>query len=521
MRFVILSIVCFILISAKSTAQINDLTDLSTGEFVSFQALFDYDDNLFGYVAQFNLGEIEKRVNSFEFVVYDKNLNRLLVEQVTGDDVVKKYNYDLNKDGKLIVSPEFDFSDINVFQAMNINKNASYRKLLEVNLNSGTVSDYKPPIYFAGELMLDYSSMDNKTLNKKMKAHKREIKFYEQGVTEVLENGKFLVKTRRTKDFQSFTDFQIKLFDENKKELWSYEYNVKSKRNKYEEIGILDYSDKQISFIQKNVKKKNVDLFFKVIDAETGKIIAEQKIENINSTGLNHLLSSKSNLMKRSNDEHTVLSAAIIEDKKDDVSGFFVAKINTNTNQLQYNVIDFNKDLSVLIDDEIKKNGSIDGHHLYPRDILLKDDGSFKLIGELTKYDLNDGNVNIKSVEDLYVLDFNSDLKLQSVDVIEKTEQKQKRPNYLFSRKLSDDSDDLVFFYRDFIENEETGDENWILYINTYKDNKLTQDQLKLTSKNEGFEIYPFVAKKGFILLHEFDENEEHNQVRLERLNVY
>lgn len=268
------------------------------------------------------------------------------------------------------------------------------------------------------------------------------------------------------------------------------------------------------------MNKKKVDLFFKVIDASTGKMLAEQKIEGLSDVALNYLLSSKSNLMKRSNDEHTLFSAAIIE-AKGRLTGAFVAKLNKAKNQLQYEVIEYNNHLTPLIDKEIHKRGSIDGHHLYPKDILLSADGSFKLIGELTKYDFDDYKVYIKSVEDLYVLDFNQDLKLQNVEVIEKSKQKQKRPNYLFSQKLSDDSDDLVFFYRDLKENEETGDENWILYINTYKNNSLTQDQLKLTSKNDGFEIYPFVAKKGFILLHEFDENEEHNQVRLERLNVY
>lgn len=244
MRFFILSIVCFILISTKSTAQINDLSDLSTGEFMSFKALFDYDDNLFGYVAQFSLGETEKRINTFEFIVYDKNLNRLFFDQVSGDNLVEKYNFHLNKKQELIITPDVNLANIGLFQAIGMMKSGVHNKVYKLNLNSGIISNIDPPCYFVGELMNDCLNMDNGTMNKKIKAHKKKIGFFEQGVAEELDDNNFLVRTRRTKNYKNYTDFQIKFFDENKKELWSYEYNVKSKRKKYEEVQILDYSEK-------------------------------------------------------------------------------------------------------------------------------------------------------------------------------------------------------------------------------------------------------------------------------------
>lgn len=518
MRLLFLLTSCFFLLPFTLQAQLNDLSEMSQGEFINFQALFDNDDHLFGYVAQFGLGETEKRVNTFEFVVYDKNLNRLLVEQVTGDNLVDKFYFELNKNQELIISANLDLGSIGLMKALKLG-NREQIKNKKLDVKTGVLTEVNTPCYFAGELMDDCLSMTSKEMGKKMKAHKKEIGFFEQGLANELNDNKFLVLTRRTKNYQQFTDFQIKLFDENKRELWSYEYNVKAKTNQYEEVQILDYSEDKLSFFQKNVDKKKVELLFKVTDAKTGKIIAEQTVEGLSEDALKHLLSSKANLMKRSNDAHTLFSAAVIEDKRR-VKGIFVAQLNNTTNQLQYEIIDFNEDLASFIDEEIHQRGSIDGHHLYPRDILLKEDGSFKLIGELTKYDFETGRLTVESVKDLYVLDFTQEMQLNQVEVIEKSKRKQKRPNYLFSQNLEDDSDDLVFFYRDFVKNEETGDENWILYINTYKNNELIQDQLKLTSTNDGYEIYPFFAKNGYILLHEFNEKEEHNQIRLERLNV-
>lgn len=520
MRAVLFTIVLCFFIPLKSTSQVNDLSNLSQGEFLSFQALFDKEDNLFGYIAQFDLGETEKRVHTFEFIVYDKNLNRLLIEQLSGDNLVEKYQFELTKEQELLISPKVNFNNLGLVQAIQMGKNGVQNKVYKLNFESGEISEFDPPCYFAGELAYDCLQMNNSTMNKKLKAHKKKIGFYEQGTVEVLDDDKFLVRTRRTKNYQKFTDFQLIFFDENEREVWSYEYNVKASNKKQESVIVVDYSDDKLCFFQKNTNKKKTELFFKVINTKNGRLVTDQQIEGLSVTELNNLISPRSNLMKRSNDNNSLFTGAIIEDKGR-LTGLFVAKLNSATNQLQYEIINYTESLASFVEEKMDKHGGINKFQLYPRDILLKDDGSFKLISELTKYEFDYSKVEVKSVGDLYVLDFNQNLTPINVETINKNEHKQERPNYLFSQKLNEDTDDMVFFYRDFVENEEDGDENWILYINTFDKNQLKQDQLKLTSKNDGYEIYPFVAKKGHILLHEFDENEGHNQIRLERLNVF
>lgn len=92
------------------------------------------------------------------------------------------------------------------------------------------------------------------------------------------------------------------------------------------------------------------------------------------------------------------------------------------------------------------------------------------------------------------------------------TKKKSKWANndYLFSQYLNGGKD-LVFFYKDYAKNAETREKNWTLFINTIIDGKFKQEKIPITEKGN-FEIAPYVAKEGYILLREFNEKEKIQQ---------
>lgn len=517
MRLNIYTLLLSFFVLSSIQAQINDLSDLSQGEFVSFSAIFDEEDDLFGYVAQFDLGETSKLVNTFEVIVYDKNLNRLFFEELTGDTSVEKYKFTLNDFNEIEATPQVNLGQMGIFNILK----GSYNHTYYIDVNTGEINTKVQPCFLSDKLIL-CDDLSNKESNKITRKFKKENKFYSIGDVEKLEDGNFLVKNRRTKNYNKFFNYQLRFFNEDLEELWSFEYNTKPKSKKYERIAIVEYSHDQLSFFHKFFTKKRTEIYFKTIDAKTGQLIRDEKIEGVSQTGLNKLLSPHANMLKRNYENTSVIAAGIKDTKKVNVNGFFLAKLNHKANQFSYSVFDFKTELAPTIDAEIHKYGTINKLELNPRDVLIDSDGSFKLVAELSNdyFSSEDRKMMTSKVSDLYLLQFDDHLQFKGAEWLEKGELRQKRSNYYFSQRIGDNKENVVFFHRDKIEDEQTGDETTLLYINTFQDNTLVQDQFKLSSENEDFKIYPFVAKSGYILLHEFDEDEERNQIRLERLNI-
>lgn len=517
MRLCLYPFFLFFIFNFHVHAQINNLSDLSQGEFISFSAIFDQEDDLFGYVAQFDLGETSKLVKTFEVIVYDKNLNRLFFEELTGDTSLEKYKFTLNEFNEIEALPQINLRQMGVFNILK----GSYNHTYYIDVKTGEINTKVQPCFLKNKLIL-CDDLSNKEAHKIMRKFKKENKFYSIGDVEKLEDGNFLVKNRRTKNYNKFFNYQLRFFNEDLQELWSFEYNTKPKSKKHESIAIVEYSNNQLSFFHEFFTKKKTEIYFKTIDAKTGQLIRNEKIEGISNRGLNSLLSPLSNMLKRNHEDNSIIVAGIKDTKKHNVNGFFLANLNHKTNQFSYQVFDFKSELAPKIDAEIHKYGTINKLELNPRDVLIDVDGSFKLVAELSNdyFSDEDRKMLISKVSDLYLLQFDTHLQFKEVDWIEKDELQQKRSNYYFSQRIGDNKENVVFFHRDKIEDKQTGDETSLLYINTFQNNKLIQDQFKLSAENEDFKIYPFVAKSGYILLHEFDGENDKNTIRLERLNL-
>ncbi|MBK8826883.1 MAG: hypothetical protein IPO26_09270 [Saprospiraceae bacterium] len=144
-------------------------------------------------------------------------------------------------------------------------------------------------------------------------------------------------------------------------------------------------------------------------------------------------------------------------------------------------------------------------------------DGSIIYIFEKYKYDSGFFQGYSQKNDDLVFVITDADFKIKNVKIMYKEKSVYSASDYLFGQYLHDGKD-FAFFYQDFKKGTEADeDENWVLFINTWIDGQLNEEQLKITSEKNA--IYPYIAKEGYILLREYNEKAKYNQIRLEKLN--
>ena len=84
---------------------------------------------------------------------------------------------------------------------------------------------------------------------------------------------------------------------------------------------------------------------------------------------------------------------------------------------------------------------------------------------------------------------------------------------------MSNDNNDVAFFYTDKRQKDEEKSKYKVLGVCTIIDGSFNREELVIESKSEEFVIAPAIAKRGYIMLHEFNMKEGYNAIRLERLN--
>jgi hypothetical protein len=142
-------------------------------------------------------------------------------------------------------------------------------------------------------------------------------------------------------------------------------------------------------------------------------------------------------------------------------------------------------------------------------------DGSVGILSEKYK---PAGQYNAPKTTDLVYLYTDKDFKIKDLKVLEKEKTKWAvNSDYLFSQYLNGGKD-VVFFYRDYQKDEATKQKKWNLFINTVIDGKFKQEIIPISEK-DNYQVMPYVAKEGYILLREYNNKDKYNKIRLEKLN--
>lgn len=494
------------------SGQSRDLYSLAKGEYLGFNAVFDKDDNLYGYVAMYGYGKSGEKTKKFEYVFLDRNLNPVANKEFEGDITASNYYGKLDFNNNLLLIPYAD-QDIKW-------KNYFKPKRVMVDLKTNKVENKVYYDYQKGIFNEITEPKNNKEIKKEQKEERKKNGFvYYSYVYEIREGG-FIVT--ENDDYETYYKNQaLKRYDKNKKLMWEYRFNEDGTKKKREFLEIIDKDEKHLYAIMTKEEKHEKDFFLMVFDMKTGKILQNKQMEGLNDNTWYNILGVRDVWQNIDNDksfddDKIVVVGRLYDEKRTDRHyGFARWIIDKNTFESKVDVLNYTDFEGYL--PKIYKEGYVEkGYRLAARDFFFLNDGSVGLLFE--KFKIGDNNwANDKTTDIVYAFT-DKDFKLKDVKVLEKQKTRiTVNSDYLFSQYLNKGKD-VVFFYRDYQKDKETKEKHWNLFINTLIGGKFNQEVIKISEKDKYF-ITPYVAKEGYILLREYNEKDKYNQIRLERLN--
>ncbi len=501
--------------------QTRDLVALAQGEFLGMNALFDENEDLFGYISLYDHGKSGAKTKKFEYVILDKNLNPFANNTFQGDITAGDYFGYINFDGSVILKPTRIDGSL-------VKQNELFSpSAMVINLKDNTI---KRKIYYDFDhgTFKEIERHDLWTENRKeLKAEKKQNGFnYISEVTEIKEGGYL---AHEYEDYGRYVKNNCLMrFDENKNEQWRYVYNKNGSKKESQIISFLDKDEKYYYCLLWERKKKPDDdtygmptgwantFHLLVLDMNTGEEVHKKEIpdpEDVLPLIMRYPTYAYGSLDNDKTFDDKIVAVGRLSDEL----------YNTGISRLIVDRKTFSTDLRVLtFEDDFKQyiprinaKGFVEmGYFLDPRDIFFMKDGSIGMLFEKYKPPTE---YTAQKTRDLVYVHTDKNFKIVGVTTMEKEKSKWQNTDYLFSQNING-GNDLVFFYRDYQKNDETKDRNWNLFINTLVDGTFKQEMIPISSK-ENFFIYPYVAKEGYILLHEYNKKAKYNQVRIERLN--
>lgn len=502
-------LVLFCTIQSFLYSQTQDLFALASGEFIGFNALFDQKENLYGYISLYSYGKSGEKTKKFEYVLLDKNLNPVARNEFQGEiNVLDYYGY-IDISNKIILAPTAE--ELTIWK---IGKSVDPSYMV-IDPQTNTISK---KVFYEYENGKFNEVKKQKTFMDKYREEKSEKKSlgynYYSDVSEIKEGGYLGIEYHKYPSY--INNNSLIRFDENRKELWRYKYNTSGDKKINESLYILDKNDKNVfALLVKSIKKETTFSLI-VLDQKTGAIVHNKSVSGVADETIFSFVGSYANGERIANtksfdSKNIRIGYNFVENRNEGFSRFTLNKedFSVNIETVRY-VPDFKPFLK-----DISRNGEVEkGYLLLTKDFFIFEDGSTGILTEKYK---PEGNYNAPKTTDIVFAYTDKDFKIKGIDVYEKEKSKWANNDYLFSQYLNGGKD-LVFFYKDYSKNAETREKNWTLFINTIIDGKFKQEKIPITEK-DNFEIAPYIAKEGYILLREFNEKEKFNKIRLERLN--
>ncbi|CAD7804657.1 hypothetical protein CHRY9390_01255 [Chryseobacterium aquaeductus] len=491
-------------------SQTQNLASLATGENIGMNALFDTKDNLYGYVSMYSLGKTDKKSQKFEYVILDKNLNPVANKEFEAGLLVSNYFGYVDFKGQIILRP----SDFNYLQAFS--KDAALPVSMVIDPKTNTV---KPKVYYDylenGTFVEINQPKSFKEERKENRAEKKDKGYnYVSSVGEIKEGGFIAVEYN---DYGRYVNKNSLIkFDDNKKEIWRYNYNTNGDKKVFSDLTILDKDEKSLYGILRKVNDDDKSFSLLVIDMKTGKEISNKPLNGLSAETIDYIDELYSNGRRMSNDktfdDRIVLLGRNYISKK--VTGFSRLMLDKTSYNVDLRELNYKPDLVNHIPKLSADGGVENGYYLQTKDVYFLSDGSVGILSEKFK---PEGNYSAPKTTDLVYINTDKDFKVKDVQVFEKEKTRWANNDYLFSQYLNNGKD-VVFFFRDYQKDQVTKEKKWNLFINTVINGKFNQEVIPISEK-DNYVVTPYVAKEGYILLRELNEKEKFNQVRLERLN--
>lgn len=524
-----------LLYCSSAMAQIQKLGELSSGSFIDSAVIMEDDESdVFGYCLLYQLDRKSKEVFELEYVILDKNLNKLTsvtLTQAVFKSFMARTRAELTFAKKIGNRLTIGVNDRLVkLEAGDPLPFFNYR-FIDVNLDNFKFSkEYKYENFTKKEFVYttgDKVGFDDIWNLQKLISTKSEyfLSFaspeYNPKVAMVSSMEKFNFKKQ-----ESVKKFSI--LDANLKTVWSKNINTDKKATF--QYGYLE-SDGAVLLLKKETLEKeqlranNIEVY----DIQKGTLISAIKLDDAD---YNMDLISASIV----NDEIHIFTSAHDKTKKRTERGYghlvFDKRTGTETSR---NFILW-KNLTKAIP-AVSEYGVVDKEWLAAQDFIITQKGTTLMIIE--QYIITSGYSPLRAptayanIGAMYLVEFNKEgeiifskkiEKKNSVEVYAGIREPEMRKygvfDYIFCQKL-DREGNFVFYYR---MNDQVGKKKqvakkplWTLGIVSSVNNELGFEELPLYGND--LKIYPGLAKNGYIRLLEVNQKTNQAEMRLEKIN--
>lgn len=537
----------YLIVSHLTFSKTVELAKLSKGKLVKNKTLFDRDkDDIYGYFLIFEKDKIAQEKYLYEYVLLDKNLNKVSNGEFTQTRLLKGSGL------PVIFNPVYRNGFITIGIGWNLEfwgyKTYAYR-LLDVKENK--LSD-------------DFTLLSDltKKYNPETKGGKNIVTFfykpnpfgYSLRAAILTDIDKKMKKANwgdhifEGKHDNGYSRMNKTYFVNEKLEpLWSYSYNEEEPNmREYMVISFLNNDDKHNnniltafkSFEEKanynKIKKGELSGSYLFFDKNNGKLLAEvfpyskpSKKWEIKDVSI------KSSFVDEAKQtvtfiSHTMNTWEIFVDENL-IWGFSRAEYSlVNGNELNRSYFSWNQLSPYLNINEygyVKEKGEPECY-LYLHDVIMKDDENMIFIMEQYR-----SYSKFMVINDLFFMELDKEMQVVNFQKIEK-QNRVILSNFKMNGSMVNSygyfdytgyqdlgNDNYLFFYYNKQKPEGGGKKQWVMGIVSYIDGKFSEQKLPLKSEDDSdMEITP--AKKGYIMVYEtFKDKDKSAELRLEKIN--
>ncbi len=499
----------FLLLPFVLSAQVKTLANLSRGQLYSYEEIYDFDNNIRGYILLFQTDKIAKETYELEYVVLDENLNKV----TNGFLQEMKYESWLLSAGSINVEAQLygtklllEFGDV-------IGGRPTFQRYRILDLKTNVMSD--PFIFNKSEMKLNPKPS-------------RKIKEMVDSVSEpimILEGIGLLAKSAWVDKKEGHTKQYFARFDDNFKEMWRWVYDDEAVKTKHHNNPYPIRSDKDVVVFFNQFgasdyfnRENDYSLFF--VSANTGELLNEYHLPDIDKFAYREIDTKiTADKIVVMGDFSKKTNGGLIDDTHN--IGLFQFEFDKKTGQL----LNSQRMLWTSLADRIPINerGRVDKEgYMYIHKMLLLSNGNTIAVAETF------GNKPVVTNNMYYLI---LDNKLQAKEVFEVSKFRNKFPtvdlhstsikayglfDFMTYQTMGDD--EYLFYFSDNEKKSVNRKKNTLFGIVSYADGKFTRQTLDL--KTETSTIHAMNAKKGYLLLMEdFDEEGKKSELRLEKIN--
>jgi hypothetical protein len=504
----------FIIFISTTQAQIKDIGAIVNNSILIDQSiLYNTDNSIFGYIYLYAVDEVEKNNWKCEYLILDKNLNEIarnsFVQRLRASRTVAKVT-DCRKIVDNVLVQIGYINDITIDYGRD-NWNYVLFTYRDISLKENTISEE----YFSRDGHFENIKVNDDSLHN---IYWRTHSVFEIYPVDNLHYSGYLLNEKEIAKGSNSNIHKLRSFDINRNLLWTFEFNQSATDISYSIITDIYCPDDIALITFKNYyKKKFVGHNLVGVDLLSGKKLFDYELENADSAYYHAFICKKYN-------DRIYLTGVYSPNNDDRFSwkkrmGWFMIELGIDGKQIMKKYHPWTDASKFLMIDE---NGVLeDGYRLDSKDIFIFEDGTIWYLAE--KLNLR---ISASKSSDMVLVNFDSTFNIKSVKVIKKDVSTAYHYDYLFSQYIKNNTG-AVFFFQDYRESDLNEGNNkwyfgiskWYLGINKIINGNYSYEEILISSGDNDYVIYPYIAKEGYIMLREHNEKDKFNQIRLERLN--